>query len=212
MLSIGLHRATVNDASLRSKSAIGHAHLLRPLPPCAMRLPSSLAIIQTKSRTIQKVFPKIRSVAPTKSTVLLTGETGTGKGVLASLIHQHSNRRDGKSVSVHCGAIQTHSWRANCLDMRRVPSQVPTEGNWGSSSSQEEERFTWMRSVPLRRPPRSNSCSTCKMELFSGGGGVKRPFMPMFSTNLAADQWTKARQSTNYPLDLSAFVLILPLR
>jgi DNA-binding NtrC family response regulator len=67
--------------------------------------PSSLAIIQTKSPTMQKVFTKIRSVAPTKSTVLLTGETGTGKGVLASLIHQHSNRRDAKFVSVHCGAI-----------------------------------------------------------------------------------------------------------
>ena len=67
--------------------------------------PSSLAIIQTKSPVMQKVFAKIRSVAPTKSTVLLTGETGTGKGVLASLIHQHSNRRDAKFVSVHCGAI-----------------------------------------------------------------------------------------------------------
>jgi DNA-binding NtrC family response regulator len=67
--------------------------------------PSSLAIIQSKSTTMQKVFAKIRSVAPTKSTVLLTGETGTGKGVLASLIHQHSNRRDVKFVSVHCGAI-----------------------------------------------------------------------------------------------------------
>ena len=67
--------------------------------------PSSLAVIQTKSSTMQTVFAKIRSVAPTKSTVLLTGETGTGKGVLANLIHQHSNRRDAKFVSVHCGAI-----------------------------------------------------------------------------------------------------------
>ena len=67
--------------------------------------PGSLAIIHSKSPTMQKVFTKIRSVAPTKSTVLLTGETGTGKGVLASLIHQHSNRRDAKFVSVHCGAI-----------------------------------------------------------------------------------------------------------
>jgi DNA-binding NtrC family response regulator len=65
----------------------------------------SLKIIQTKSPAMQKVFDKIRSVAPTKSTVLLTGETGTGKGVIASLIHQHSNRRDAKFVSVHCGAI-----------------------------------------------------------------------------------------------------------
>jgi transcriptional regulator with GAF, ATPase, and Fis domain len=37
--------------------------------------------------------------------VLLTGETGTGKTVLAKLIHRHSNRRDCQFISVHCGAI-----------------------------------------------------------------------------------------------------------
>jgi transcriptional regulator with GAF, ATPase, and Fis domain len=51
------------------------------------------------------VFKKIRSVAPTKSTVLLLGETGTGKSLLAALIHQHSNRRDAQFIGVHCGAI-----------------------------------------------------------------------------------------------------------
>jgi DNA-binding NtrC family response regulator len=65
----------------------------------------ALDIIKTKNLVMQKVFDKIRAVAPTKSTVLLTGETGTGKGVLANLIHQHSNRRDKQFISVHCGAI-----------------------------------------------------------------------------------------------------------
>jgi DNA-binding NtrC family response regulator len=51
------------------------------------------------------VFDKIRSVAPTKSTVMITGETGTGKGVMANLIHKHSNRSDAQFISVHCGAI-----------------------------------------------------------------------------------------------------------
>jgi transcriptional regulator with PAS, ATPase and Fis domain len=54
---------------------------------------------------MQEVFQKVRSVAPTKSTVLIVGETGTGKGLLAQLIHRHSNRKDGPFVSVHCGAI-----------------------------------------------------------------------------------------------------------
>jgi transcriptional regulator with GAF, ATPase, and Fis domain len=54
---------------------------------------------------MNKVFEQIRSVAPTKSTVLLIGETGTGKNVLAQLIHQQSNRKDDQFISVHCGAI-----------------------------------------------------------------------------------------------------------
>jgi transcriptional regulator with GAF, ATPase, and Fis domain len=65
----------------------------------------SLEIVQTKSLAMKSVFDKIRSVAPTKSTVLLVGETGTGKGVLANLLHRHSNRRDSQFISVHCGAI-----------------------------------------------------------------------------------------------------------
>ncbi len=64
-----------------------------------------LQTIQTKNPRMKMVFEKIRSVAPTKSTVLLMGETGTGKGVLARLIHRHSNRRDAQFISVHCGAI-----------------------------------------------------------------------------------------------------------
>jgi DNA-binding NtrC family response regulator len=62
-------------------------------------------LVQTSCPEMKKVFDKIRSVAPTKSTVLLIGETGTGKGVLAKLIHRHSNRRDDQFISVHCGAI-----------------------------------------------------------------------------------------------------------
>lgn len=65
----------------------------------------SLSIVQTKNPDMKKVYDKIRSVAPTKSTVLLIGETGTGKGVLSKLIHQHSNRKDSQFISVHCGAI-----------------------------------------------------------------------------------------------------------
>ena len=65
----------------------------------------SLEIVQTRCRSMKIVFEKIRSVAPTKSTVMLTGETGTGKGVMANLIHKHSNRREAQFISVHCGAI-----------------------------------------------------------------------------------------------------------
>ncbi len=65
----------------------------------------SRQFVQTKSPIMEKVFDKIRSVSQTKSTVLLSGDTGTGKSVMAKLIHQHSNRRDAQFISAHCGAI-----------------------------------------------------------------------------------------------------------
>jgi DNA-binding NtrC family response regulator len=54
---------------------------------------------------MKAVFDNIKSVAPTRSTVLFIGETGTGKGVMARLVHRLSNRKDEQFISVHCGAI-----------------------------------------------------------------------------------------------------------
>ncbi|MBU0986906.1 MAG: sigma-54 dependent transcriptional regulator [Proteobacteria bacterium] len=65
----------------------------------------SLEMIHTSNAKMKEVFKKIRSVAPTKTTVLLNGETGTGKSILAKLIHRHSNRENAQFISVHCGAI-----------------------------------------------------------------------------------------------------------
>jgi len=65
----------------------------------------SIALVRTNNQRMKEVLKKIRSVAPTKSTVLLTGETGVGKGIIAALIHKHSSRSDQRFVSVHCGAI-----------------------------------------------------------------------------------------------------------
>ena len=62
-------------------------------------------IVQTNNIRMKQVYDKVKAVAPTKSTVLITGETGTGKGVLAKLIHYHSNRSDNPYIAFHCGAM-----------------------------------------------------------------------------------------------------------
>ncbi|MEF2232406.1 MAG: sigma 54-interacting transcriptional regulator, partial [Pseudodesulfovibrio sp.] len=65
----------------------------------------SLDYVDTRSKAMRDVFLKIRQVAGTRTTVLLTGETGTGKSLIAKLIHAHSNRKDMPFISVHCGAM-----------------------------------------------------------------------------------------------------------
>ena len=62
-------------------------------------------LLHTKSPAMKAVFEKIRAVAATKSTVLLTGETGSGKGFTARLIHRLSLRKNERFIEVHCGAI-----------------------------------------------------------------------------------------------------------
>jgi DNA-binding NtrC family response regulator len=57
------------------------------------------------SRAMQEVFATIRKVAPTNATVLVRGETGTGKELVARALHEASPRKDEAFVSVHCAAL-----------------------------------------------------------------------------------------------------------
>ncbi len=52
-----------------------------------------------------KASELIEAVAPSKATVLMTGESGTGKSLIAKVIHERSPRRDGPFVEIHCGSI-----------------------------------------------------------------------------------------------------------
>jgi len=61
-----------------------------------------------QSKPMQQIFDLICAVAPTDSTILITGETGTGKGLAAKAIHTNSARREGPFVTVNCGAIPEH--------------------------------------------------------------------------------------------------------
>jgi formate hydrogenlyase transcriptional activator len=60
-----------------------------------------------KSRPLQKVLRQIEVVAPSDSTVLICGETGTGKELIARAIHDLSARRQGTFVKLNCAAIPT---------------------------------------------------------------------------------------------------------
>ncbi len=61
-----------------------------------------------QSKPMQEVFDLIADVAPMNSTVLITGETGTGKGLVAKAIHTRSKRSEGPFVAVNCGAVPEH--------------------------------------------------------------------------------------------------------
>ncbi|MBT8340795.1 MAG: sigma 54-interacting transcriptional regulator [Desulfatitalea sp.] len=61
--------------------------------------------ILSKSDAIKKVLNRVESVAGTNATVLILGETGTGKEVVARAIHNLSPRKDRAMVKVNCCAL-----------------------------------------------------------------------------------------------------------
>ncbi|MGD9577010.1 MAG: sigma-54-dependent transcriptional regulator [Syntrophorhabdus sp.] len=65
----------------------------------------SFANVVTRSERMQKVLETISRIAPTESTVLLLGESGTGKDLIAKVIHLASGRKDKPFVAINCAAL-----------------------------------------------------------------------------------------------------------
>ncbi len=65
----------------------------------------ALAGIIGQSEAMQRVFGIMSKVSASDSTVLINGETGTGKGLAARAIHRQSRRRESAFVAINCGAI-----------------------------------------------------------------------------------------------------------
>ena len=58
-----------------------------------------------RDHRVQRIFELIEAVAPSRTTVLMTGESGVGKSLIARAIHQNSPRRDKPFVEISCGSI-----------------------------------------------------------------------------------------------------------
>jgi len=58
-----------------------------------------------QSDPMRKIFGIVEKVANSNTTIMITGETGTGKGLIAKAIHESSDRRDHSFIQINCGAI-----------------------------------------------------------------------------------------------------------
>ena len=96
-----------------------------------------------ESPALEKVLEQIKLVGPSKATVLVTGETGTGKELVAQAIHQNSDRSRGPFVPVHCAALP-----ANLLESELFGHEkgelllVQLKDEWGDLSQQKAEPFS----------------------------------------------------------------------
>ncbi len=66
---------------------------------------SQFANIIGKSSSMKKIYEVVKQVAPTKASVLITGESGVGKELIADAIHYNSPRREKPLIKVHCAAL-----------------------------------------------------------------------------------------------------------
>ena len=106
-----LDGAEVKEAYLRAGSVIGLGACELKFTPFEERieiLPSekeSLGEMVGKSAAMREIFGLIEKIAPTDATVLIEGETGTGKDMIARTLHQLSPRHAAPFIVVDCGAV-----------------------------------------------------------------------------------------------------------
>ena len=95
------------ELALTIKKIIEHQHLLKENILLRKELSKRYQFqdIIGKSQKMQAVFELIRTVAPTKSTILIQGESGTGKEMVARAIHEASIRKDYPFIDLACGAL-----------------------------------------------------------------------------------------------------------
>jgi DNA-binding NtrC family response regulator len=99
----------LNDDEIRLvvRRALEHLAVLRENRVLRDQLVQRFRLESVIGRTwqMQRVFDLVEAAADSKATILMHGETGTGKSLLARAIHERSQRRSGPFVEVSCGAI-----------------------------------------------------------------------------------------------------------
>ena len=95
---------TIQNA-IKSKSSVKEYPTTTPPPPNQPSSRSQRSFIFGKSVQAELVQKHIDLIAPTDMSVIITGETGTGKEFVANAIHQKSKRKNGPFVAIDCGAI-----------------------------------------------------------------------------------------------------------
>jgi transcriptional regulator with PAS, ATPase and Fis domain len=95
------------DAASVSSRAAPRVQSVQPVQPVqsAKAAPSKLAALDTGDPQVSAVIAKVRKVLGKDIPILITGETGTGKELLAQAIHSDSPRRAGPFVAVNCASI-----------------------------------------------------------------------------------------------------------
>lgn len=93
------------DANMHDATSSGAVLLTGSRPPHPQPSPGSFGHMLGRSSCMQELYRKIERVAETDATVLIAGESGSGKELVARTIHERSARADGPFVAINCGAI-----------------------------------------------------------------------------------------------------------
>jgi transcriptional regulator with PAS, ATPase and Fis domain len=128
----------------------------------------NFAQIVGKSVPLRRVLKKVETVATTDSTVLIYGETGTGKELIARAIHDLSPRRTKPFVKVNCAAIPTGLLESELFGHEKGAFTGLLRNGLGVSKWPTAAPFSWMKSEKFLSNCKPNCYASCKKVSPSG--------------------------------------------
>ena len=140
-----LRTALAEVKSLRDRLRDENAYLRREVSTLQGR-----SLVVGKSAAIEAALAQASQVAPTAATVLLTGETGTGKELFAAHIHDLSPRRNRVMVRVNCAAIPSALIESELFGAKRAPTPAHSRGRPVDSRWPTSRRCSWTRLASSR--------------------------------------------------------------
>jgi len=124
-----------------------------------IRIEHNFEEIIGESSALKKVLEQIQTVAPTDSTILLLGETGTGKELIARAIHNLSTRRERTLVKVNCAAVPTGLLESELFGHEKGAFTGAIAHRVAGSNWRTAAQCFWMKWATFRRISSPSCCA-----------------------------------------------------
>ncbi|PPR58939.1 MAG: Regulatory protein LuxO [Alphaproteobacteria bacterium MarineAlpha3_Bin6] len=162
------------------------------------------------SSTIGQLRQAINKVAPTNSRILITGPGGSGKDLVASLIHAESNRSNGPFISINCATMQPENFEIGLFGHETSPNGSPREVGTLEQAHMGTLFLDEVADMPLET--QGKIVRVLQEQTFQRVGGATRIHVDVRVIAASSKDLTEAKKDGQFREDLYYRLSVVPLK
>jgi len=162
------------------------------------------------SSTISQLRQAINKVAPTNSRILITGPGGSGKGLVASLVHTESDRSKGPFISINCATMQPENFEIGLFGHETSPNGSPREVGTFEQAHMGTLFLDEVADMPLET--QGKIVRALQEQTFQRVGGATRIHVDVRVIAASSKDLTEAKKDGQFREDLYYRLSVVPLK